>query len=84
MRCQGAVRRLLIVLSARADRFDKIRALDSGADDYVGKPFDFEELLARIGPLAGAGARIGGRRSYEPLTLDPRGSHCSPVARRCG
>lgn len=38
----------LIVLSARADRFDKIRALDSGADDYVGKPFDFEELLARI------------------------------------
>lgn len=38
----------LIVLSARSDRFDKIRSLDSGADDYITKPFDFEELLARI------------------------------------
>ncbi len=38
----------VLVLSARADRFDKIRALDTGADDYVTKPFDFEELLARV------------------------------------
>ena len=38
----------VIVLSARADRHDKITALDSGADDYVTKPFDFEELLARV------------------------------------
>lgn len=38
----------VLVLSARADRFEKVRALDSGADDYVTKPFDLEELLARI------------------------------------
>ncbi len=38
----------VIVLSARTDRYDKIRALDAGADDYVTKPFDFEELVARI------------------------------------
>lgn len=38
----------VLVLSARADRHDKITALDSGADDYVTKPFDFEELLARV------------------------------------
>ena len=38
----------VIVLSARSDRYDKIRALDAGADDYVTKPFDFEELVARI------------------------------------
>jgi two-component system KDP operon response regulator KdpE len=38
----------VIVLSARTDRYDKIISLDSGADDYVTKPFDFEELLARV------------------------------------
>lgn len=38
----------VIVLSARADRQEKVRALDNGADDYVTKPFDLEELLARI------------------------------------
>ncbi|MFN8126713.1 MAG: response regulator transcription factor [Candidatus Nanopelagicales bacterium] len=38
----------VIVLSARADRHEKVRALDNGADDYVTKPFDLEELLARV------------------------------------
>lgn len=38
----------VIVLSARDAEADKVRALDSGADDYVTKPFGPEELLARI------------------------------------
>ena len=38
----------VIVLSARTDSVDKVGALDAGADDYVTKPFGFEELLARI------------------------------------
>lgn len=38
----------VIVLSVRADQRDKIEALDAGADDYVTKPFDTEELIARI------------------------------------
>ncbi|MBG0831545.1 response regulator [Planomonospora sp. ID67723] len=38
----------IIVLSGRAGSQDKIDALDAGADDYVTKPFDIEELLARI------------------------------------
>lgn len=38
----------VIVLSVRAGQQDKIRALDSGADDYVEKPFAMGELLARI------------------------------------
>nr|WP_218844351.1 response regulator transcription factor [Sphingopyxis sp. JAI108] len=38
----------LIVVSAREDSAEKVAALDLGADDYVTKPFDTEELLARI------------------------------------
>jgi two-component system KDP operon response regulator KdpE len=38
----------IIVVSARADCEDKIKALDAGADDYVTKPFVMAELLARV------------------------------------
>jgi two-component system KDP operon response regulator KdpE len=38
----------IIVLSARGDSVDKINALDTGADDYVTKPFSLPELLARM------------------------------------
>ena len=40
--------RPVIILTARDDISDKIRGLDSGANDYVTKPFSFAELLARI------------------------------------
>ena len=38
----------IIVLSGRADSTGKVEALDAGADDYVTKPFNMEELLARM------------------------------------
>ena len=38
----------VIVLTARDEPSEKVRSLDAGADDYVTKPFDTEELLARI------------------------------------
>ncbi|WP_374596664.1 response regulator [Sphingosinicella sp.] len=38
----------VIVISAREDTAEKVAALDLGADDYLTKPFDTEELLARI------------------------------------
>ena len=38
----------VVVLSARHESDDKVEALDEGADDYVTKPFDVEELLARV------------------------------------
>jgi DNA-binding response OmpR family regulator len=38
----------VIILTARTQKADKMRGLDLGADDYVTKPFDVDELLARI------------------------------------
>ena len=45
---QRAERTPVIILTARGEKEDKIRGLMSGADDYVVKPFAFDELLARI------------------------------------
>jgi len=36
------------LLTARDDLYDKVKCFEAGADDYVTKPFRFEELLARI------------------------------------
>lgn len=41
----------VLVLTARDTRQDKVTGLDSGADDYLTKPFDLEELLARLRAL---------------------------------
>ena len=43
-----AMDRAVIVLTARDETAEKVAALDLGADDYVVKPFDTEELLARV------------------------------------
>lgn len=42
----------VLILTARNTVYDKVNALDEGADDYLAKPFDMEELLARIRVLA--------------------------------
>jgi two-component system KDP operon response regulator KdpE len=47
----------VIVLSARTDATDKVRALDAGADDYVTKPFGMDELLARLRAAVRRGTR---------------------------
>lgn len=48
----------IVVLSARLDSLDKVRALDAGADDYVTKPFEMDELLARLRAAARRAAAV--------------------------
>jgi DNA-binding response OmpR family regulator len=62
----------VLMLTARGTVADKVVGLDSGADDYLVKPFDFDELLARIRALL----RRGQTMDREPLrfadlVLDP-------------
>jgi two-component system KDP operon response regulator KdpE len=56
----------IIVISARGQEDDKINALDSGADDYLTKPFGTGELLARIRVALRHGSRAGQDR-IEPV-----------------
>jgi len=48
---QGGSKVPVIMLTARDTTLDKVHSLDHGADDYLTKPFDIEELLARIRAL---------------------------------
>lgn len=54
----------IIVLSAIGEERRKVEALESGADDYVTKPFGMEELLARIRSLL---RRVAGARGPQPV-----------------
>jgi DNA-binding response OmpR family regulator len=63
----------LLVISARHAVGDRVRVLDCGADDYLTKPFAFEELLARLRALdrRGRNRKTARTLSYGPLTIDP-------------
>jgi two-component system KDP operon response regulator KdpE len=49
----------ILVLSVRSDSREKVRALDAGANDYVTKPFDITELMARLRVMLRTGAAEG-------------------------
>lgn len=63
----------VLVLSVRASEAQKVEALDSGANDYVTKPFGIQEFLARIRALlrhVPAGETLDAALSLGPLTID--------------
>jgi two-component system, OmpR family, response regulator MprA len=61
----------VVMLTARDEVHDKVGALDLGADDYVAKPFDFDELVARIrAVLRRRGRPALDRLSYADVRLD--------------
>ncbi len=62
----------VIMLTARGEEDDKIRGLDTGADDYVVKPYSIKELMARVrANLRSISSSIGTNvLSYELLSMD--------------
>jgi two-component system KDP operon response regulator KdpE len=59
----------IVVISARGDERDQVRALDGGANDYVTKPFREAELFARLRAALRGAARVS--RHAETLTIGP-------------
>ena len=62
----------IIMLSARSEETDKIRGLETGADDYVTKPYSLAELLARLRTQLRRvrPATVGERLEYQDIMID--------------
>ncbi|CUH65877.1 MAG: phosphate regulon transcriptional regulator PhoB [Pseudomonadota bacterium] len=62
----------IIMLSARSEEVDKVRGLETGADDYVVKPYSLVELMARVRAQLRRTrpATVGERLEYEDIVLD--------------
>lgn len=65
----------ILMLTAKASIKDKVKGLDTGADDYLTKPFEFEELLARIRSL------LRRNQSYKTKTLNIADLELDPASR---
>ena len=62
----------IIMLTARGEETDRVRGLETGADDYITKPFSPRELLARVGAVLRRvrPALAGERLSYRDIEMD--------------
>ena len=65
----------VLVLTARGSWHEKVQGIDSGADDYVAKPFRVEEVLARLrGLIRRASGQVTPHLRCGAISLDPRAS----------
>ena len=66
----------IIMLSAKGEVFDKVLGLKIGADDYIVKPFDSNELVARVGALLRrCNSRTDNSQNYNPTNADHIGTY---------
>lgn len=73
---QEGYQMLILLLTAKDTKTDKVIGLDAGADDYVVKPFDFQELSARIRALLRRGnTSLPPVLEWGSLRLDPSNCH---------
>ncbi len=73
LKANGATRQVpIIMLSARSEEVDKVRGLETGADDYMVKPYSVVELMARVRTQLRRTrpSSIGERLDYEDISLD--------------
>ncbi len=63
----------IIMLSARSEDIDKVRGLETGADDYVVKPYSVSELMARVRTQLRRArpSSVGVRLDFEDISMDP-------------
>jgi len=88
IRAQG-IKTPVIILTAREATEDKVKGLDAGADDYLSKPFDMDELCARLRALQRrAASRAVAEIVYGRISIDPNAYSVSvddghvPLSRR--
>ena len=72
LRAEGATRQLpVIMLTAKNTEYDRVQGLDSGADDYVAKPFSMLELSSRIRAVLRRSGGSGGSMQIGTLYISP-------------
>jgi signal transduction histidine kinase/ligand-binding sensor domain-containing protein/DNA-binding response OmpR family regulator len=72
----------VILLTARAEAEDRLAGLTERADDYLTKPFDVRELLARIGNIIAMRRRLRERYAAAPLAIHPTPIDVAPADRK--
>ena len=81
LRADG-VRTPILMLTARVELTDRVAGLDAGADDYLAKPFELDELLARIRALLRRSQDLGGDSAATDQTVFAQGVRVDPGSRR--